>query len=718
MISKLMKTTCAFCCLVSLSIIGGCTATIDTKNPKEIASPPLRKFEPPKPERIVLKNGIIIYILEDHQLPLIGLRAEIRAGSIFDPDNKVGLSEMAADVLRSGGAKTKTGDAIDEELESKGASIEFWSGHESVSGYLSALNTDFNDVLRLFADILMAPQFDKDKIDLAKVNMKSSIARRNDDATGIAFREFNKLIFGAGHPLARTTEIETINAINRDDLVAFHKQFFCPNNLILGVWGDFNKSEIVAKLQEVFNSWDKKKDKLPEFRFESQQKTQVQSVSYIEKNDLTQSTVLMGNLGITKRDPDYVALEVANTIFGGAFSSRLFKNVRSAKGLAYSVWSSEGSGWTFPGSSYMACSTKSPTTIDAITAMNEELKNLCSESITDEELRFAKDSILNSFVFQYDSKQDVIERYVRYEQSGYSNDFAEIFQKKVSGLTKDDILQAVKRHYQPDKLTILVVGKKSDFGRPLETLGQVNVIPLEKPKAPTTVKTNSDALNKGRDLIRKVIRVVGSPQLFKNIKSVSRDLEMSMESQMGKMKMKGTLTISLPDKLRLELDTPMGKLVQVLNKDEGWQSAMGNTMSLQASEVIELKKTLDSDFLLALKNLSEMENPPVQFVGEEEVDGKLCNVLEITEGNMAGERFFIESNGNQIYQTTFDSPEGKVTVTSSEYKEFEGFSVPTKYKIKSEIQSMEMSLKNLRINPDLEPTMFEKKDESDEGDFK
>ena len=203
---------------------------------KDLKYPPLNKVKVPEPVRFELANGMKVFLVEDHELPTVGVSALVRGGSRWVPANKAGLASIAGSVMRTGGSVTRNGDALDEELDRMGASVETGMGRDSGGASVSVLKGDIDKGLAILADILQHPAFPQDKIELAKIAERDGISRRNDDPMGIARREFNRLVYGKDSPYARQTEYDTIASITRDDLVAFHKQFFQPENVILGAW--------------------------------------------------------------------------------------------------------------------------------------------------------------------------------------------------------------------------------------------------------------------------------------------------------------------------------------------------------------------------------------------------------------------------------------------------------------------------------------------------
>ena len=449
------------------------------KHYTELTYPPLNKIKVPFIERIQLENGMIIYLVEDHELPLINLSARIGVGSIDEPADKIGLADITGAVMRTGGTKTKSGDQIDEELENIAASVETGIGLTTGFASMSVLKENLDTGLLILSDILMNPAFPEEKIELQRVQERSRIARRNDNVHSIAFRQFRKLIYSPQSVYARHTEYTTVDAITRDDLVAFHKKFFHPNNVMLGVWGDFKKKEMIKRIKAVFKDWKKGEFERPQtppvtYNFDY-------SVNFIRKEDVNQSTILLGHIGGLMNNPDYFALQVMNDILSGGASSRLFRHVRSDQGLAYAVFGRYGANFNYPGQFYTGCMTKSETTVKAVHALLHEIETIKKEGVTDEELELAKEGYLNSFVFNFDTRSEVVGRLMTYEYYGYPKDFLEKTKENIEKVTKADVLRVAGKYLQPDQVRILVIGNEEDFRQPLSSLGNVDEIDIRIP---------------------------------------------------------------------------------------------------------------------------------------------------------------------------------------------------------------------------------------------
>ena len=203
----------------------------------------------------MLPNGMVVFLQEDHELPTVEGTARIRGGARSVPANKTGLADIYGEVWRTGGTKSQSGDQLDDYLEQRAAKVETDARGDSTSVSWSCLKEDFDDVFRVFEDVLKNPEFRADKIEIAQKGMYDGISRRNDDPGQIAGREAAKLAYGANSPYARVAEYRTVAAVTRQDLVEWHGKYVHPNNIILGVAGDFDSAKMEARLREAFAAW-------------------------------------------------------------------------------------------------------------------------------------------------------------------------------------------------------------------------------------------------------------------------------------------------------------------------------------------------------------------------------------------------------------------------------------------------------------------------------
>lgn len=448
---------------------------------QQIPVPPLHAFKPQQPKRVVFPNGAILLLQEDHELPVVSGFFELHGGSRDEPAAKAGLVDLYGQAWRTSGTASHDGDAMDDLLESKAAKIETGGDIDSTSVSWSCLKGDLDQVLSLSLDLLLHPAFKDSKLQLAKQQEATGIMRRNDDAADIANREAAKLVYGADSPYTRQPEFATIMPISVADLEAWHKKTLIPNNMIIGVTGDFDAAAVQKKIEEAIGSLPKG----PAWKTaEPQFKDPKPGYYFVDKQDINQSNIRIVSLGTLRSNPDFPAISVMNVILGGGFGSRLFQQVRTRLGYAYAVGGGLGADYDHPGLFRAMAGTKSETTDDAIQAVVQQIDGMKTQPVTESELSKAKDYILNSFIFQYDSKEKILAAKARLEFYGYPSDYIEKYHDAIEKVTIQDVERVAKKYIDTSKMAVLVVGNSTEIKPPLSKLGTVQPIDITIPMPP------------------------------------------------------------------------------------------------------------------------------------------------------------------------------------------------------------------------------------------
>ncbi|ORJ62852.1 M16 family metallopeptidase [Geothermobacter hydrogeniphilus] len=430
--------------------------------PEQLHYPPLT-FRVPAVERLDLPNGIRLYLQEDHELPLVEVSAMLPAGSIADPEGKTGLADLYATVLRSGGAGDYSPDAFDELLAERAIDLSTSSGSYTLNLGLSLQSKDLMVGLQALSDMLRHPRFDPQRLELARRQALEAIRRRNDNPGSIARRTLRQALY-PGHPLGRVETRASLSAISREDLLAFHRRFAHPQGLWLGITGDFDREQLLADLRQLFGDWngDAARRPVPPVT------AKPEAALWLADKPIPQTTILFGELGIDKDNPDLYAVRVMNYILGGGgFNSRLMREVRSNRGLAYSVYSYFQIGRLLPGQFIAGCETKSGTTMQVIRLMREQMRLMREKEVSAEELRLAKESLINSFVFAFEDIHDVVAQQMRLDFYGYPSDYLAGYRDRIAAVTVKDVKRVARRYLHPDKQQLVLVGNVKDFdGKP------------------------------------------------------------------------------------------------------------------------------------------------------------------------------------------------------------------------------------------------------------
>ena len=572
----------------------------------EISYPPLPSQDVPQPRRVELDNGMVVMLLEDHELPLVDAIAYVRTGDRLEPADKVGLAQMTGQVLRSGGTEKRSADELDEFLDSRAASVETSIGTNSGFASMSSLKADFPEVLAVFADVLRNPVFDADKLEVARTQLSSAISRQNDNPQGIAFREFYEVVYGGESPYARDETYATVGAVTREDLVAWHETYFHPNRVVLGLVGDFDGDEALALVRKEFGDWARGPAPEPGEGDVFYLEENPAGVFYVAKNDITQANILMGHLGIVRDNPDYYAVEGMNNVLSGSFASRLFSNVRSAKGLAYAVSGSVGSSYDHPGVTQIFTTTKTETTGAAIEALLEEARGMSANPPSDDEVTKAKTSILNSFVFESDSTREILTQQLTYEYYGYPLDWLERYRKGIDAVTTAEVHAVAEKYIHPDRFSILVVAPQEGLDKPLSAYGEVTAVDISIPEpAAERAEVTAEGRAAAVALIERAVEAMGGAAAVDGVAALlTRGVAVQTTPQ-GEFEIPVESLRVFPDRTRQQMTLPFGEMTMVVDGDGGFVISPQGVADLPGSQLAAMKKSSARDPLALLRSRND-----------------------------------------------------------------------------------------------------------------
>jgi zinc protease len=692
-------------------------AAAQTPKWQQIPIPHLPAFKPQQPRRIELSNGMVIFLQEDHELPLIDGTARIRGGSSNEPASKTGLVDIFGEVWRTGGTKTQTGDQLDDFLEVRAAKVETDGGPDSTTISLSCLKGDFDDVFKVFVDLVENPEFRADKLDLAQKQADDGISRRNDEIGEIAGRETAKLAYGADNPYAREAEYSTIAAITRQDLIDWHQTCVHPNNIILGISGDFDSAAMEAKLRAAFESWPKGAEPA---KNKIEYHPAKPGYYLIPKEDVNQSSIHMVTLGTTRNNPDYYAIAVFNEAFGGGFSSRLFNDIRTKRGLAYGVGGGIGANFGHPGIQQFEMGTKSQTTIESIQALDEDIDNLAKQPVTDVEIKHAKDAILNAFIFRLDSPDKVLAERMTYEFYGYPADWLDKFSAEIQKITAADVNRVAAKYVHRDQLAVLVVGNTKDFDKPLSSLGPVKEIDITIPPPPGAKEAAKEEENakpvesnaEGKALAAKVVAAIGDEAKLAALKSVKAELTLTQKTPQGDLPIQMETFVVYPDHLHAEMQTPGGTMNLVVTPDTGFMAMAGAGVrdfpaSQKAETLAQVKR--DPIFIAA-----HWKDPNMFFhaAGTEKVGDVNASIVDVSSDGTSV-RWFVDPQTSRILKETYPTlSQGQPAQGETDFDDWKpvnGLNLPFVRRNKQNGQdSSTAEYTSFEFNPTVDPKLFEK----------
>ncbi len=413
-----------------------------------------------KPERRVLDNGLVLIVLERHALPMVNVTLSLRAGSIYDPPGQEGLAGLTNSCL-SRGTKKRTAVQISREIDFVGGSLSATTGMDFANLSLKILKKEIGLGFDLLADVLIRPAFSADELEREKQEVIADIIHQEDEPRVVASKAFYKMVFGS-HPYWHPTEgtKESVPKAVRGQLVTFHQKYYRPNNAVMVVVGDITLAEVNRLLDKYFADWESKDIDFPQVT-PAPVPAKIQR-EFIDK-PLSQATIVLGHLGISRNNPDYYAAYVMNYILGGGgFSARLLTNIRDNQGLAYSVGSYFHTNLQ-PGSFQVSAQTKNASASQVVEAILGELKTIYSKPVSGEELDAAKAYITGSFPLKLDTNSKVASYLVYMENYGLGMDYFEKFPRYINAVTKEMVQEAARKYLHPERYTLVIVGNQASL---------------------------------------------------------------------------------------------------------------------------------------------------------------------------------------------------------------------------------------------------------------
>ena len=454
-------------------------------HPRELTFEPLA-FEPPRAarHRHTLPGGVVVFIVEDHALPLVDVSVLVRTGGYLDPAGKAGLAALTGSQMRAGGTASLAAAEFDEEVAFLAAEIGSSIGDTMGQAGLNCLTKDVDTALDLLFDMLRRPRFDQDRLELAKSQLLQGMERRNDSTRSIEGREWGRLMRGAGHFSTRPATRASVESITREDLVAFHERYYHPGGFIFAVSGDVEPEEILAKLSARLDGWAASSEPVPDVPAPAHDPPA--ALYGVDKPDVNQGRVSIGHLGTTRDNPDRYPLLVMNDILGGGgFTSRLLTRVRSDEGLAYSAGSSFGMGTYYDGVFRVAFQSRSETVARAAAIVLEEIERIRTEPVGDAELSTSIASFVETFTRNFSTAAATAGLFARDEYTGRDPEYLLRYRERISAVTAEDVLRVAREYLHPERLVMLVVGnldavEDGDPDNPDYALEEVAGAPLRR----------------------------------------------------------------------------------------------------------------------------------------------------------------------------------------------------------------------------------------------
>jgi zinc protease len=446
---------------------------------RQLAPPagPEPTFQPPKWKRFKLKNGLEVFLVEFHDLPLVDLNLMIKTGGAANPPDRAGLADLTAHMLDEG-TKSRSALAIADQVAALGATLSTGSTWDASNVSLSTLSRNLDAALSVFADVIVNPAFDAKEFARVRDNLLTAITRRKDSPPTVANLAMTRLLYGQKHPYGwpMTGAEASIKRITPEDLRAFYDRYYRPNNAALLVAGDTTVAALKGKLEAAFTKWRPKRSAAPKLTAPAGAAAATR-VFLIDKAEAPQSSIRVATIGIERTNPDYFPVTVMNLILGGGFY-RLDLNLREGKGWTYGARSTVDSRRA-PGPMSAGGEFVAPHSADSVAEILKELTTMRDSDVTDVELARAKDQIIKSFPARFATRGNVAAQLAELAVFGLPDSYVTDYTRKIAAVSKDDIRRVARKYIDPNHLTIVVVGDKKTLAEPLGKLAPVEVRDLE-----------------------------------------------------------------------------------------------------------------------------------------------------------------------------------------------------------------------------------------------
>lgn len=693
-------------------------AQTSSNTPKQTPPPPTAppKFEFPAHHTRKLSNGLTLFVVEDHRLPLVSTSLDILAGSAKDEPSKAGVASMTAALLREGTA-TRSSEDLSRLVDNAGGTLSA-SSDEDTSTVSASFMKSFVDLgLELMADIVLHPKFDQDEIDRQMQQAQSGMQLQYSDVAYVANLVGGRVVFDK-HPYGYPNEgtPQTLRRIKREDLVAFHKTYYSPANAYMAMAGDITADEAVAKAEKYFALW--KAPAPTEVKLPTPAAT-TRHVFVVDVPTAVQTQIFVGQVTVPRNHPDYVPLNIANQVFGGSFNSRLNLKLRANEGLTYGANSMmqpmrEAGAWgvkTF---------TRTEKTADAVKMILDLLDEWRTNPATQAEFDEARRFMLGAFGMSVETSGAVAGRVVTAAVYGLPASYWSNYRQLLESQTREEVVAAVQKHIKPPSVAIVAVGNAKEFAKSLASFGTVTVIPADdldvisdnliKPKEIISHSPETEA--KAKEIVKAALEASGGLEALAKIKDLSSRGSMTMSTPQGEIPADAAEDVLYPNKYRITMKLPIGEVTQAFDGQAGWMSQGAMVRELPPEMGKELAKGAIVASGVGLLVAAGQGKAALSLLPHGDLDGKPVDAV-LWKQDTTEIKMFFDSATKLLAKVTYDTvgTSGPVETDSvfSDYRDTAGVKLPFKEVIhQNGVKVGERIITERKINGGLSPNLFKK----------
>jgi predicted Zn-dependent peptidase len=648
-------------------------------------------------ESFQLENGLKVFVVENHKLPVVSFNLIIDRDPILEKEN-AGYVEFAGQLLKTG-TKTKSKSQIDESIDFIGAS--FFTSSTNIFG--SCLKKHSDKLLDIMSDISINAEFKQEELEKIKERTISSLKAEKDEPSSIAERIRKKIYYGEGHPYSETETEATVGNITLEMCKNYYSTYFKPNNSYLSIVGDITFSEAKELIQKYFSSW--KSGEIPKFMWKKVEPPLINKVVVVDRSASVQSTIVIGHpIVLERNNPDVVKATITNTILGGGVF-RLFENLREKHGYTYGAYSQLGSD-ELVGRFTASADVRNSVTDSAISEILYEMKRIGKELVEEKELQKAKNYLSGSFAISHEDPKTIANFAVNIERWKLPKDYYTNYLKNISAITPQDVLMTAKKYILPENSFILVVGKAEEISKTLKKFSVKDIIYYDTEG--NIVDPNAQKVPEGLTadgVIDKYIQVIGGKENLMKI----QDKTITMTAKVQNFDVKLEIFHKAPNKLLQKVIVMGTEQITLYDGTKGYQKTMMGEEELKNGELEQLKFEATMTSVFDYKSLSVT----VKVVGIVKIKQKDSYKIEFTlpSGDKLNKYFETESGLLVREERTVNNQQGTFTLVTDfdDYREVSLTKIP--YKVFQNIGGMtvEFTATNVQINSGVTDDLFIKK---------
>lgn len=669
------------------------SAQLDRSKPP--AAGPAPEIKIGIPESFELKNGLKVFVVENHKLPRIALNLVLNIEALREGD-KAGYWSMAGDLMRTG-TTSRSKSEIDEEVDFIGATL-----NTSPTGiYASSLTKHSEKLLELMTDVLYNPTFPQEEFEKLKKQTLSGLATEKDDPGSIASNVRSVLLYGKDHPYGELTTEETVENITVEDCKNFYNTYYSPSISYLAIVGDINTKEAKKIVKKYFKSWEAKEVNLE--KFESVSAPDQREVALVDRSNSVQSNINIAYpIDLKKGEPDVIKMRVLNQIFGAASDSRLEQQIREKKAYTYYARSTYSSDMVV-GNFRAVSEVRNEVTDSAVFEFINEFDKLLSKGVTEDELRKAKAQIMGGFARSLESPQTIANFALNIQRYNLPEDYYTSYLKKVEAVTIDDLKKTAKKYIKPDNSYVVVVGKGSEIANKLTQFGEVTYYDMYG-NSYVPEKADIPAGLTAAQVFENYIAAIGGEEKVRALK----DAKILMKGEMQGRELEISSMSKSPNMSKTNFTMGgMAVMSYIFNGTEGSAMQMGQPVPLDEKQQKDMafeSAIIDEIAIIDLGLASELK-------GVESIEGKNAYAVEITKPS--GDKttyYYSAESGLKIKESSIvQGPQGEIVQETSyaDYKDVDGIKFP--YTITLPMggpMKMEAKAESIEVNTGIDDSEF------------